>query len=69
MASLHGEAHVADAKQPNVFSIAASSSGIATPAGPSHQEEEEYDAETVEKVYRKLDLRIFPGDYIIQLIK
>ncbi|EFQ32378.1 major facilitator superfamily transporter [Colletotrichum graminicola M1.001] len=68
MTPLHGEAHVADAKQPNEFSIAAASSGVATPAGPSHQEEEEYDAETVEKVYRKLDLRIIPAFWCLYFV-
>lgn len=40
-----------DNKTPNEFSAAASTTGPL--AGPSNQEEhEEYDAETVEKVYR-----------------
>lgn len=57
MAHLHGEARSADDKQPIDFlSTAAASSGADTPAGPSHrdedEEQEEYDVETVEKVYR-----------------
>ncbi|KAK2015259.1 major facilitator superfamily transporter [Colletotrichum eremochloae] len=69
MASLHGEVHGADDKQPNEFSTVAASSGIATPAGPSHQEEEEeYDVETVEKVYRKLDLRIIPAFWCLYFV-
>ncbi|KAK2055951.1 major facilitator superfamily transporter [Colletotrichum caudatum] len=71
MAPLHGEAHAADAKQPNEFNTAAVSSGTATPAGPSHQEEaeeEEYDVETVEKVYRKLDLRIIPAFWCLYFV-
>ncbi|KAF4909981.1 Vitamin H transporter 1 [Colletotrichum viniferum] len=49
-----------DNKTPNEFSAAASTTGPL--AGPPNQEEhEEYDAETVEKVYRKLDLRIIPA--------
>ena len=34
-------------------------------AGPprEHQEQPEYDNETVERVYRKLDLRIIPGEF------
>ncbi|KAK2045431.1 major facilitator superfamily transporter [Colletotrichum somersetense] len=73
MAPLHGEAHAADAKQLNEFNTVAVSSGTTTPAGPSHQEEEvvveeEYDVETVEKVYRKLDLRIIPAFWCLYFV-
>ncbi|KAK1991783.1 major facilitator superfamily transporter [Colletotrichum falcatum] len=68
MDPLHGEARGADNKQPNEFTTVATSSGAATPAGPSHQEEEEYDEETVEKVYRKLDLRIIPAFWCLYFV-
>ncbi|CCF35595.1 major facilitator superfamily transporter [Colletotrichum higginsianum] len=73
MAHLHGEARSADDKQPIDFlSTAAASSGADTPAGPSHrdedEEQEEYDVETVEKVYRKLDLRIIPAFWTLYFL-
>ncbi|KZL68638.1 major facilitator superfamily transporter [Colletotrichum incanum] len=68
MAHLHGQAHGVDDKQPNEFSTAAASSSADTPAGPSHQEEEEYDVEMVEKVYRKLDLRIIPAFWTLYFV-
>ncbi|GKT44974.1 vitopine synthase [Colletotrichum spaethianum] len=59
MDHLHGEAHSADDKQPNEFSTAAASSSADIPAGPSRQEEGEYDIETVEKVYSSNDTIAF----------
>ncbi|UQC85652.1 major facilitator superfamily transporter [Colletotrichum lupini] len=52
MAHIHEEAHGADDKQPNEYSTPAGSSTMEPTAGPSHQEPEEYDVETVERVYR-----------------
>lgn len=46
------EARSAYDKHINEFSTAAASSNGEPIAGPSNQEQEEYDVETVEKVYR-----------------
>ncbi|EXF84864.1 major facilitator superfamily transporter [Colletotrichum fioriniae PJ7] len=68
MAHIHEEAHGADDKQPNEYSTPAGSSTMEPTAGPSHQEPEEYDVETVERVYRKLDLRIIPAFWTLYFL-
>ncbi|KAL0942767.1 vitamin H transporter 1 [Colletotrichum truncatum] len=61
------EARSASDKHPNEFSTAAASS-TGPLAGPSNQVQEEYDVETVEKVYRKLDLRIIPAFWTLYFL-
>ncbi|TDZ14142.1 Vitamin H transporter 1 [Colletotrichum orbiculare MAFF 240422] len=55
-------------KTPNEFSTTAPSSTNGPLVGPSHQEHEEYDVETVERVYRKLDLRIIPAFWTLYFL-
>ncbi|OLN86467.1 Vitamin H transporter 1 [Colletotrichum chlorophyti] len=57
-----------DLKHPNEYSAAAAPSRIDDAAGPSYQEPEEYDIETIEKVYRKLDLRIIPAFWTLYFL-
>ncbi|OHE97193.1 major facilitator superfamily transporter [Colletotrichum orchidophilum] len=68
MAHIHGEARDADDKLPNEYSTPAGSSNMESAVEPSHQEQEEYDVETVERVYRKLDLRIIPAFWALYFL-
>lgn len=58
----HGK-HVTETNEDHVSPIVKADNADDPEHGPSGLQPEDYDSKTVERVYRKLDLRIIPGAY------
>lgn len=61
MAQLQNEMPGGMSKHPSEIDEVRDAENMVGQGGPAEEPQEDYDIETVEKVYRKLDLRIIPG--------